>query len=175
MTNTQADLDNATTIYLVVASPYANSPTGYIQEITNAYDPSAYADLPGMTDEEIDEATRLDWINMWTQGDDVYATEAEAEAAAEAAYLGGYSQPKVLEVTRAEVRQALLNAFGEGFATLNHKSGDVFEARVSNGRWMLTPSLRDDEHGLGSDEYNYDTDATDWVDENREQLTITWR
>lgn len=108
-----ADLD---TIWYASTDPYAKAfgANAWLYEQIKLFDPGCYrADLADPDNTAlVDRVVQEDWENVWTQGDGVYATREEAEAAAEAMQDEGYSRITVLEITREDVRGALLAVFG---------------------------------------------------------------
>lgn len=106
-------LEQADSLFILSTSAYALSPAGYVYEQTSHFDRSCYADIPGMTDAQLDAAVQEDWENIWTQGDDVYVVEEAAEAEADARYERGEHRPVVVEITRRAVKDALVRHFGD--------------------------------------------------------------
>ncbi|HNR00555.1 MAG TPA: hypothetical protein PKN52_11155 [Trueperaceae bacterium] len=75
----------------------------HIADAMTGYEADLYA--ADIAAGKLEELVELEWKNVWTQGDNVYAT-AEAAAADATRY-----SPHVLEITRDDVRAALLREF----------------------------------------------------------------
>lgn len=88
-------------------SPRQNA-AEHIAEAMTGYDSDLYrSDIAGG---KLEELVELEWDNVWTQGDNVYTTAAAAAAAA--ADASRYAR-NVLEISRDDVRVALLREFGD--------------------------------------------------------------
>lgn len=112
-TTTRQQLEQADTIYIVTSSHYAKSPAGYVFDQMGHFDRSCYTDIPGMSDEQLDAAVQEEWENVWAQGDDVYLTREAAEAEAADRYETRNIRAVVIEITRKDVKSALVRHFGE--------------------------------------------------------------
>ena len=99
-------MHDAQTVYISGGRLDQDSPVAYLADHMSGCNADVYR--AAIAELGVDQVAADDWHDVWTTGDTVHATRADAEAYAEA-----HDRPagRVLEVTLEDVRRALLRAF----------------------------------------------------------------
>lgn len=99
------------TTLFIASSTYRNETEtrAIILDSMGGYERDYYA--PAIANGEIDNLVNEEWENVWTQGDGVFTNETEAREYVADENEGG-RHLKVIEITRDDVRAAIIEAFG---------------------------------------------------------------